>query len=102
MNPVFAFDGRHPLGFAFAPAAPALANMRPDPGTPNPFPARPPETDARQGRPPGGILLLALMSGLSGAVMGLLLGGYLTVALTLFLAVPLGVAIGIWAMRFGA
>lgn len=103
LTPVFAFDGGHPRapsGFAFVPAVPALANARPEPSTPHPSPARPPNARARQDRPPGGILLLALMSGLSGAVMGLLFGGYLTVALTLFLALPLGVGIGIWAMRF--
>lgn len=103
LTPVFAFDGgnpRGPRGFAFVPTVPALANARPEPSTPHPSPARPPDAGARQDRPPGGILLLALMSGLSGAVMGLLFGGYLTVALTLFLALPLGVGIGIWAMRF--
>lgn len=58
-----------------------------------------PKPDVPQVRPPGGILLVAIVSALSGAIMGCVFGGFLTVALAIFLAVPLGVALGIWASR---
>ena len=59
----------------------------------------PPDPRASPVRPPGGILLVAVMSAISGAIMGCVFGGFLTVALTIFLAVPLGVAVGLWAAR---
>lgn len=54
-----------------------------------------PEGGAQAPRP-GGILIVSVLSGLSGAVMGLLFGGYLTAALATLIATPLGIAIGIW------
>lgn len=51
--------------------------------------------------PPGGILIVATVSGLSGAVMGLLLGGYVTTSLGVLIGSSLGIAVGIWASRLG-
>lgn len=65
----------------------------------NPVKPLPPAPDVQPGRPPGGILIVAVCSAISGAIMGCLFGGFLNVALTIFLAVPLGVALGIWASR---
>lgn len=48
---------------------------------------------------PGGILIVAVLSGLSGAIMGLVFGGYLTAALAVLVSVPMGIAIGVWSGR---
>lgn len=55
-----------------------------------------PNDEGRSVRPPGGILIVAALSALSGAIMGLAFGGYLTVAIATLIALPLGIAIGIW------
>ena len=52
--------------------------------------------------PPGGILVVATVSGLSGAVMGLLFGGYLTASLAILIGSTLGVAVGVWARGLGS
>lgn len=97
-----AFDPRAPgdaRSFGLIPAAPVFAQVGLD-GASGPSPEdRPPGPETRQAQPPGGLLLLAILSALSGAIMGLVFGGYLTVAFTLFLALPVGIALGIWAAR---
>lgn len=45
--------------------------------------------------PPGGILIVALLSGVSGAIAGLVFGGYLTIAIAVFVSLTLGLAVGI-------
>ncbi|MFG1360392.1 hypothetical protein [Xanthobacter pseudotagetidis] len=49
--------------------------------------------------PPGGILIVALLSGVSGAIAGLVFGGYLTIAIAVFVSLTLGLAVGIWSHR---
>jgi ABC-type phosphate transport system permease subunit len=85
---------------ALAPSWPVFCQVGSQRGKVEPAQPVPSDPHAQPGRPPGGILLVALFSAISGAVMGCLFGGFLTVALTIFLAVPLGVALGIWASRF--
>lgn len=51
--------------------------------------------------PPGGILIVALLSGVSGAIMGLIFGGYLTLAIAVFVSLTLGLALGLWCPRTG-
>jgi hypothetical protein len=51
--------------------------------------------------PPGGILIVALLSGVFGAVVGLILGGYLTIAFAVFVSLTLGLTLGIWVHRTG-
>lgn len=55
---------------------------------------KPPE--APLARPPGGVLMVAVLSAVSGAVMGLLLGGYLSIAAAVFATLPAGIVVGIW------
>lgn len=51
--------------------------------------------------PPGGILVLALLSGLSGAIAGIAVAGYLTVAFAAVASLAVGLAVGIWSQRAG-
>ncbi len=85
--------------FALAPSLPAFCQVRLQRRRDQTVQPLPPEFHVQPGRPPGGILLVAVCSAISGAIMGCLFGGFLTIALTLFLAAPLGVALGIWASR---
>lgn len=67
--------------------------------TPGSEPERDADLDTEPGAHaprPGGILIVALLSGLSGAIMGLMFGGYLTAALAMMISAPLGVGIGLW------
>lgn len=84
---------------ALAPSWPVFCHDGQRRGRVEPARPLPQDPQAQPGRPPGGILLVAVCSAISGAVMGCLFGGFLTVALAIFLAVPLGVALGIWASR---
>ncbi len=84
---------------ALAPSWPVFYQVGLRRGKAEPAQPLPPDPQAQPGRPPGGILLVAVCSAISGAVMGCLFGGFLTIALAIFLAVPLGVAVGIWASR---
>jgi ABC-type phosphate transport system permease subunit len=85
---------------ALAPLWPVFCHVELRRGKVEPAEPFSPDPRVQPGRPPGGILLVAVCSAISGAIMGCLFGGFLTVALTIFLAVPLGVAMGIWASRF--
>jgi hypothetical protein len=52
-------------------------------------------------KPPGGILIVALLSGVSGAIMGLLFGGHVTIAIAALVSLTLGLALGLWSPRTG-
>ncbi len=84
---------------ALAPSWPVFCQDRLQRRRDEPVQPVPPDPYVQPGRPPGGILLVAVCSAISGAIMGCLFGGFLTVALAIFLALPLGVALGIWASR---
>lgn len=84
---------------ALAPSWPVFCHDGSRQGRGEPVQPLPSDHQAQPGRPPGGILLVAVFSAISGAIMGCMFGGFLTVALAIFLAVPLGVALGIWAAR---
>lgn len=83
---------------AFAPPCAVISHTGPERQRTEPS-QRSTGPDLNQVRPPGGILLVAIVSAISGAIMGCLFGGFLTVALTMFLSVPLGIAVGLWAAR---
>lgn len=63
-------------------------------------PARRPDAPP-QARPPGGILIVAILSAISGAIMGFVFGGYISLALAILITLPLGIAIGMWARGLG-
>lgn len=82
---------------AYEAAPPPLANLQVDHGAPEPSAVPPSAPEVPQARPPGGVLVVAVLSAASGAVMGLALGGHLGIAATLLIGVSLGVAVGVWA-----
>ncbi|MFG1345122.1 hypothetical protein V5F59_09535 [Xanthobacter autotrophicus DSM 431] len=55
-----------------------------------------PKPEQPYARPPGGILIVAILSAVSGAIMGFVFAGYLSLALTMLAATSLGIAIGMW------
>lgn len=80
----------------FVPVLPPFEQVpfRPSRGTAS----RPhlPPAEAPEARPPGGVLMVAVLSAVSGAIMGCLFGGYCTIAAAIFITLPVGIAVGIW------
>jgi len=58
-----------------------------------------PEPEAPDSRPPGSVLIVAALSAISGAVMGLVFGGHFTIATAVLVCIPIGVAVGMWVGR---
>lgn len=73
-----------------------FANLRLDKDLKHVRQARRPDSDAPDSRPPGSVLIVAALSAISGAVMGLIFGGHFTIATAVLVAVPIGVAVGMW------
>lgn len=83
-------------GRSLPPDLQVLANLRLDKELKDARQARKPESEAPDSRPPGSVLIVAALSAISGAVMGLVFGGHLSVATAVLVAVPIGVAVGMW------
>ncbi|MDI4664445.1 hypothetical protein K9U40_08925 [Xanthobacter autotrophicus] len=83
-------------GDRFPPDLPVVANLRLDTEPERVRITRRPGPDAPDSRPPGSVLVVAALSAVSGAVMGLVFGGHLTVATAVLISVPVGVAVGMW------
>lgn len=83
-------------GRGFPPDLQVLANLRSDTEFKRAQQARRPEPEAPDSRPPGSVLIVAALSAISGAVMGLVFGGHLTIATAVLVSVPIGVAVGMW------
>ena len=75
---------------------PAFANLRLDTDEVRARLARRPAPEAPDSRPPGSVLIVAALSAVSGAVMGLVFGGHLSAATAVLVSVPIGVAVGMW------
>ncbi|MFG1288578.1 hypothetical protein [Xanthobacter versatilis] len=86
----------HRDGRGFPPDLQVLANLRLDTELKRERLARRPEPDAPDSRPPGSVLIVAALSAISGAVMGLVFGGHFTIATAVLVSVPVGVAVGMW------
>lgn len=62
---------------------------------------RPRRPQAPDARPPGGVLVVAALSAVSGAIMGMVFGGYLTLAAAVVLSLAVGLAVGMWIGGLG-
>lgn len=83
-------------GRGFPPDLQILANLRMDTELKRERQIRRPEPEAPDSRPPGSVLIVAALSAISGAVMGLVFGGHFTIATAVLVCVPIGVAVGMW------
>lgn len=81
---------------AFTPVGLLLPNIELPGDNAGPKQREPQSHEEMQAPRPGGILIVAILSGLSGAIMGLIFGGYLTAALAVLVSVPIGIAVGAW------